>query len=259
MNEFIKAGSKIYTRPNGIDYALESGTTYTLKFDSWEGSMFLELSNNLELPKNYFCGPSDKKFVGRVLDYFNTTTKSTTGVMLKGLKGSGKSITAKKIAIDSHMPIIVVDPGFPARKLNEFFNKFKQNVCVLFDELEKNEKNWDTDQLLTFLDGISCTCRKLVIFTCNSDDNVCDFIKDRCSRVRYSRTFDALSEDAVFGLCNRELEDEGEARAACKFIMNTFKTISYDNVLSFVEEIKLDQNATYEELIKDLNIYKNES
>lgn len=256
MNEFIKAGSKIYTRPNGIDYALESGTTYTLKFDDWGGDLFLEMSNNLELPSNYFCSPSDEKFINRVLDYFESTAKNTTGVMLKGLKGSGKSITAKKIALDSNLPIIVVDPAFPARKLNEFFNKFKQNVCVLFDELEKNDKKWDTDQLLTFLDGISCTCRKLVIFTCNSDDNVCDFIKDRCSRVRYCRIFDALSEDAIFGLCNRELKDEDKAHEACKFIMDTFKTISYDNVLSFVEEIKLNTNATFEEIIEDLNIYK---
>lgn len=259
MNEFIKAGSKIYTRPNGVDYALESGITYTLKYDDWEGTMFLELSNNLELPCNYFYSDTDKKFVNRVLDYFSITDKNTTGVMLKGLKGSGKSITAKKIALDSKLPIIVVDPRCPASRLNEFFNKFKQSVCVLFDELEKNQRTWDSDKLLTFLDGISATCRKLVIFTCNSDDDICDFIKDRCSRVRYCRVFDALSEDAVFGLCKRELEDESEARAASKFIMSNFKTISFDNVLSFLEEIKIDQNATYEDLMKDLNIYKNES
>jgi hypothetical protein len=65
-----------------------------------------------------------------------------------------------------------------------------------------------------------------------------------------------MSEEAVFGLCNRELDDEGEARAACAFIMKTFKTISFDNVLSFIEEIKLDEDSTYEELMENLNIYK---
>ena len=67
-----------------------------------------------------------------------------------------------------------------------------------------------------------------------------------------------MSEDAVLGLCTRELEDEGEARAACAFIMKTFKTISFDNVLSFIEEIKIDAKSTYEDLMKDLNIYKKE-
>lgn len=258
MNEFIRSGSKIYTRPSGVDYALENGITYTLKYDDWGGTSYLELSNNLTLPANYFYGSEDKKFVDKVLKYFSQTPKNTTGIMLKGLKGSGKSITAKKIALESNLPIIVVDTKFPAKRLNEFFNKFQQNVVILFDELEKNERYWDTDDLLTFLDGISATCKKLVIFTCNSDEDVCDFIKDRCSRVRYCKIFDALSEDAVLGLCTRELEDEGEARAACAFIMKTFKTISFDNVLSFVEEIKMDEKSTYEDLMKDLNIYKKE-
>lgn len=258
MNEFIRSGSKIYTRPTGVDYTLENGTTYTLKYNEWEGTSYLELSNNLTLPANYFYGTDDKKFVDKVLKYFEQTAKNTTGVMLKGLKGSGKSITAKKIALESNLPIVVVDTRFPAKRLNEFFNKFQQNVIVLFDELEKNERYWNTDDLLSFLDGISATCKKLVIFTCNSDKDVCDFIKDRCSRVRYCKVFDALSEDAVLGLCTRELEDEGEARAACAFIMKTFKTISFDNVLSFIEEIKIDAKSTYEDLMKDLNIYKKE-
>jgi SpoVK/Ycf46/Vps4 family AAA+-type ATPase len=256
MNEFIKSGNKVYTKPSGVDYTLESGVTYNLKYDDWEGLMYLELANNIKLPENYFYSDPDKNFVSKVLTYFNATVKNTTGIMLKGLKGSGKSMLAKKIAIESNLPIIVVDPGFPARRLNEFFNKFSQDVVILFDELEKNKKYWDSDKLLSFLDGISATCKKLVIFTCNSDDDICEFIKDRCSRVRYCRTFDAMSEEAVFGLCNREIDDEGEARAACAFIMKTFKTISFDNVLSFIEEVKMDSHATYEDLMKDLNIYK---
>lgn len=256
MNEFVKAGSKIYTRPNGMEYTLEKGITYQLKWDDWNAVAYLELGNNITLPENYYSSTSDNAFITRVLNYFNNTSKNTTGIMLKGLKGAGKSVCAKKIAIDSNLPIIVVDPMFPARRLNEFFNKFQQEVCVLFDELEKNEKYWKTDDLLTFLDGIAATCKKLVIFTCNSDEDCCDFIKDRCSRVRYNRIFDAMDEEAILGLCNRELDDEGEARAACAFIMSTFKTISFDNVLSFLEEIKLDKDSTYEELIEDLNIYK---
>lgn len=255
MNEFVKSGNHVYTKPTGVDYSLESRKSYILKYDDWKGQCFLETTQGITLPDRYFYSKTDKLFVDRITNYFNTTDKTTTGVMLKGLKGSGKSMLAKKLALESALPIIIVSPDFPTRKLNDFFNNFKQATCVLFDELEKNERRWNTDDLLTFLDGISTNGKKLVIFTCNSDDKVCDFIKDRCSRVRYSRTFDAMSEDAVAELCNREIEDEGEARAACAFIMKTFKTISFDNVLSFIEEIKLNQKDTYEDLVKDLNIY----
>lgn len=256
MNEFIKSGSKIYTRPSGMEYTLQPGETYQLKWQEWESIAFLEFTNKITLPSNHYISNSDDIFIKRVLNYYDNTAKNTVGIMLKGLKGAGKSVCAKNIAIRSNLPIIIVDPMFPARRLNEFFNKFKQPVCVLFDELEKNERYWKTDDLLTFLDGIAATCKKLVIFTCNSDENCCDFIKDRCSRVRYSRTFDAMSEEAIFGLCSRELNDEQKAKEICKFITETFKTISFDNVLSFLEEVKLNYNSNYEELMEDLNIFK---
>lgn len=256
MNEFIKNGNKVFTRPNGSDYTLELGSTYVLKYDSWGGYGYLEVSNKIKLPENYFCSNTDKKFISKVLNYFKTNKKSTTGVMLTGLKGSGKTVTSKKIAIDSKLPIIIVDTQFPAKRLQDFFDKFTQEVVVVFDEVEKNKDRWNSEDLLNFLDGISNTCRKIVIFTCNSDEKLCDFIKDRCSRVRYWKQFNELPEADIYELCLRELKDENKASSLTSFITQNFKTISFDNVLSFVEELKMDENCSYEELLNDLNIHK---
>lgn len=256
MNEFIKNGNKVFTRPSGSDYTLESGATYVLKYDAWGGYGYLEVSNKIKLPENYFCSNTDKKFISKVLNYFNLKNKSTVGVMLTGLKGSGKTITSKKIALDSKLPIIIVDTQFPANRLQDFFDKFKQEVVVIFDEIEKNKDRWDSEKLLNFLDGISSTCRKIVIFTCNNDEKLCDFIKDRCSRVRYWKQFNELPEADIYELCLREMEDENKASSLTSFITQNFKTISFDNVLSFVEELKMDENCSYEELLNDLNVHK---
>lgn len=256
MNEFIKNGNKVFTRPSGSDYTLESGATYVLKYDSWGGYGYLEVSNKIKLPGNYFCSNTDKKFISRVLNCFNLKNKSTVGVMLTGLKGSGKTIMSKRIALDSKLPIIVVDTKFPANRLEDFFDKFKQEVVIIFDEIEKNKERWDSEKLLNFLDGISSTCRKIVIFTCNNDEKLCDFIKDRCSRVRYWKQFNELPEADIYELCLREMEDENKASSLTSFITQNFKTISFDNVLSFVEELKMDENCSYEELLNDLNIHK---
>ena len=93
---------------------------------------------------------------------------------------------AKVLAKESKLPIIVVGSDYPAKKLNDFFKEFNVPVCVIFDEVEKN---WNTNQMLEFLDGIQATAKKLVIMTCNNLNMVSEYMQDRCSRIRYLRKY----------------------------------------------------------------------
>lgn len=254
-NEFLRSGNKILTRPAGMDCELEIGEVYTLKWDDWNGLAYLELGSTMSLPINLFKTKSDEKFIQKVINSFNKEKKPTTGVMLTGLKGSGKTVMSKMLAFESNLPIIIIDPTFPTRHLDKFFSKFTQTkVCVIFDEIDKNERFWNTENLLSFLDGIQSTSKKLVLFTCNNDSKVNEFVLDRCSRIRYCKTFDKLPKEAILEIANQTLTDTSKANEIAEFVIDRFQIVSYDNVVSFMEEVNAYPEDDLISLVDDLNI-----
>lgn len=172
--------------------------------------------------------------------------------MLSGVKGTGKTVMAKVIAKNSNLPVIVVDEDFPTSQINDFFRKFTTPVAVIFDEVDKH---WDTEDLLGWLDGVQTNAKKLVLFTCNNEDRVNEYLKDRCSRVRYTRHFEA-NDNARF--LKEILKDKGiaedEIESTYTFIVNNFNLLSIDNILSFIDEKLMFPGLSNEHLLKDMNI-----
>lgn len=151
MSEFIKAGERIVNKPTGLDYDLVNGKVYNLKWDRYNGMSYFEEDGSLSLPSKVYTTKSDDVFIKRVNTYFQKTSKLSTGVMLSGIKGTGKTVMAKVIAKNSNLPIIVVDEDYPTGRINDFFRKFKTPVTIIFDEVDKH---WDTEDLLGWLDGV---------------------------------------------------------------------------------------------------------
>lgn len=252
MSEFIKVGDKIVNKPNGFDYDLINGKVYNLKFDRFGVGAFFEEDGSLNLPKKVYTTKDDDLFIKRVNTYFKKTNKLSTGVMLSGVKGTGKTVMAKVIAKNSGLPIIVVDEDFPTSRINDFFRKFNTPVVVIFDEVDKH---WDTEDLLGWLDGVQINAKKLVLFTCNNENNVNEYLQDRCSRIRYKRNFEP-NDNARF--LKEILKDKGiakdEIEATYKFIVDNFKLLSIDNILSFIDEKMSFPKLSNEVILKDMNI-----
>lgn len=252
MSEFIKVGEKIVNKPTGLDYDLINGKVYNLKWDRYNGMSYFEEDGLLSLPAKVYTTKSDDVFIKRVNTYFQKTSKLSTGVMLSGIKGTGKTVMAKVIAKNSNLPIIVVDEDYPTGRINDFFRKFETPVTIIFDEVDKH---WDTEDLLGWLDGVQTNAKKLVLFTCNNEDRVNDYLKDRCSRVRYIRHFEA-NDNARF--LREILRDKGIAEDKIKdtytFIVNNFGLLSIDNILSFIDEKLLFPELSNEEIFNNMNI-----
>lgn len=252
MSEFIKVGERIVNKPTGLDYDLINGKVYNLKWDRYNGMSYFEEDGSLSLPSKVYTTKSDDIFIKRVNTYFQKTSKLSTGVMLSGIKGTGKTVMAKVIAKNSNLPIIVVDEDYPTGRINDFFRKFETPVTIIFDEVDKH---WDTEDLLGWLDGVQTNAKKLVLFTCNNEDRVNDYLKDRCSRVRYVRHFEA-NDNARFlreilrdkGITEDKIED------TYTFIVNNFGLLSIDNILSFIDEKLLFPELSNEEIFNDMNI-----
>lgn len=252
-NSFLNVDGHIVPKPDGLDCSLEPGKVYTLLRDKGADELYLEEDKTFEFPKVYYLGDNDKKLISKSISTFEKTDKMTTGVLLSGLKGSGKTLLAKKIAIESKLPIIVVDKNVYADDIEGFFARIETDVCVLFDEIDKY---WNTRYLLGFLDGVKPTCKKLVVATCNNEKEIDEYLNDRCSRIRYKKTFRGLTKEVVKGIINDIIDNKDKSEAAAEYIMNNIRTISHDNVIVFGEELKNNPNDSFDEIMEFLNIAK---
>lgn len=258
MNEFIQNGERIRIKPKGLNYELVPGKIYDLLFEACEGYSYLKENGNLNMPEKIYETEEDTKFMDRVLSFHGSKyNNGNTGVLLAGDKGTGKSMLAKRIALKSNLPVIVVDSNYPLWQITRFFKDVKTETCIILDEIEKNPRLWPSTDLLTFLDGVQDTGKKIVLMTCNKTNDLDDNLFDRCSRIRYYRKYKANANEIFI---EDMIKDKGIKvnPALVNFIMR-FKVKSFDNINSFLDEYKLylestDTNFMLEDVAKVMNI-----
>lgn len=255
MANFIKNGNNIVPFPKGLEYELEPGKVYDLLIKEVWGEQVTRftLNGKMNLPPKVYQTKKDKIFVNRVLKNFYSSEKNTTGVLLTGDKGTGKSVTAKILAKEAQLPIIVINSDTKEKYLEEFFKKFDQPVCILFDEVDKN---FNTQQMLTFLDGMHKTAKKLVIMTANNEDNLSNFIKNRCSRIRYYRHYNMLEDAKEYAELICEAKGIKDREEIVNFIIKNIKYPSIDNICSFIDEIIFTKEwkLSLKEVLEFMNI-----
>lgn len=252
MSEFIKLGDRIVAKPKGSDYDLIPGKTYSLEWDSWNDEAIIKENGEFNMPEKIYESKDSKFLKERVMNYFNATSDQNVGVMFAGEKGTGKSVDAKYLAQCSGLPIFIVNPRFPIRQLTKVFKKFESQVCIILDEVEKN---WNTEHMLEFLDGVEKTCKKLVLMTCNDLGRVSQYMQDRCSRIRYLRKY-TVKDNYEFLPFLLEQYDITNKEEITEFITNRMKLPSIDNMLALIKEVKLleDKNYSIEMVAKFMNM-----
>ena len=252
MSEFIKLGDRIVAKPKGSDYDLIPGKTYSLEWDNWNDEAIIKENGEFNMPEKIYESKDSKFLKERVMNYFNATSDQNVGVMFAGEKGTGKSVDAKYLAQCSGLPIFIVNPRFPIRQLTKVFKKFESQVCIILDEVEKN---WNTEHMLEFLDGVEKTCKKLVLLTCNDLGRVSQYMQDRCSRIRYLRKY-TVKDNYEFLPFLLEQYNITNKEEVTEFITNRMKLPSIDNMLALIKEVKLleDKNYNIEMVAKFMNM-----
>lgn len=255
--KFLKVGKKVNFKFNteGLECDLTPGQVYDVKVDRFTDSISLEEIDPFSLPEKVYITTKDQKFIDKVLKSYNGSTDGFTGVMLAGTKGSGKTITAKVIANSSNLPIININKNINPFYLAKLVRSLGEtNVCFFFDELDKVLENYDDSALLQILDGSDTTGKHLILFTCNDQDKISEYLIDRCSRIRYWKEFDELSPSLIQIILEDTLNEKKEAKSLQDFINENFRVKSFDNVMSFIKEVNAFPTDTFEDLFSDMNL-----
>lgn len=223
---------------------------YIIKEDPF-GNLYLEMIDSFDRPARMY-GDTIKN-TDRIIRTFMDRNAST-GVMLAGEKGSGKSLLAKNLSIEgAHrwaIPTIVINAPWKGDKFNKFLQDIEQPCMVLFDEFEKIYDEEDQEQILTLLDGVFPS-KKLFVLTCNDKWRIDRHMRNRPGRIFYMLDFKGLSADFIAEYCNENLNDKSHIEQICS-ISALFAEFNFDMLKALVEEMNR-YNETPQESLRMLN------
>lgn len=261
MTYFLKMGNMYkVSKKEAMDLheALPAGN-YVIKKNEMTGEMYLEQIDNFEI-RGKIYGDTNKR-ADRILYAFNDRP-TTTGVMLTGEKGSGKTLLAKMLSVKGYeqgIPTIVINQPWCGEAFNAFIQSIEQPLIVVFDEFEKVYDEHDQELMLTLLDGVYPT-KKLFVLTCNDKWRVNSHMRNRPGRVFYSLEYKGLEADFIREYCEDNLKAKEHIEKIVG-IAGTFDQFNFDMLKALVEEMNRF-NETPQEAMQMLNTkpeYGNES
>lgn len=223
---------------------------YTVKYDKMQSRFYLDQIESFS-NKGKVYGDTMQS-VHRVLKTFESRP-SSTGVMLNGEKGSGKTLMAKLLsstAAEQGIPTIVINAPWCGEEFNMFMQMIEQPIVILFDEFEKVYDKDDQEKLLTLLDGVYPS-KKLFVLTCNDKWRVDSHMRNRPGRIFYMLDYKGLDQEFIIEYCEDNLNNKTHISTICKIGM-MFAQFNFDMLKALVEEMNRF-NETPQESMKMLN------
>lgn len=252
---FVKTNREIRLTDSNVEsFNLLPNGYYLVKYDSRNNQYFLEETDDFKIPDKVY---GDSEYLSdRYVKSFNQTDKNM-GILLTGLKGTGKSLTAKLTAIKSNLPVILVTEEFTGEEFKSFLNSIKQVVVIFIDEFEKVYTETETqDSLLSLLDGVF-EGKKLFIFTSNMVNRINQYMLNRPGRIRYLAEYESLSDETISDVVDDSLINK-VYREELLNILDIIGNISMDILVSLINEINLYDESP-KDVIKFLNIRPEDS
>lgn len=251
MTYYIKNGARWSVTADAaleIRQGLPVGT-YTVKNDPFAG-FYLEEIENFKIGHKIYGETT--AHAERILNTFDKRENST-GVLLTGEKGSGKTLLGKLISVmgrEQGIPTIVINNPWSGEEFNGFIQSIEQKTIIMFDEFEKVYDAESQEQMLTLLDGVYPS-RKLFVLTSNDKYRINAHMKNRPGRIFYRMDYTGLSSSFIREYCEDALEDKSKIEDICKVAL-TFSEFNFDILKAVVEEVNRYGESPYE-VIQILN------
>lgn len=185
----------------------------------------------------------ETSFVERVIKTYESTSFGNLGILLNGLKGTGKTVSSKIISNRLNQPTIIVDNEFPNLNPQSFLNSIPQNITIFIDEYEK--VYGDSSKMLTIMDGVlNSSYRRAFILTTNNlyiEEN----LLQRPSRIRYLKKFKDLSANVVEEIVDDCLKFP-QFKKDCLAFISSLEVITVDIVKAIVAEVNIHEESPNE-------------
>lgn len=249
---FLKSGNnfRVSTKEAMDLHDFLPAGNYTVKFDQQSSQFYLEAIDAFEI-RGKIYGDTLKN-TDRILRTFKDRSAST-GVMLTGEKGSGKTLLAKNIAataVAEGIPTIVINAPWKGDGFNKFLQMIEQPTVILFDEFEKVYDREDQEHILTLLDGVFPS-KKLFMLTCNDKWRVDQHMRNRPGRIFYMIDFKGLDANFIREYCEDNLNAKEHIDQIVS-IAGTFDQFNFDMLKALVEDMNR-YNETPQDVLRLLN------
>lgn len=261
QTKFMVSGSAVYVFNMNEETTLDAlpPKVYTIQYNQLDGFYLSITKSKLEIPSKIYGNTVER--VNKCITTYETRNAST-GVLLTGDKGTGKtllmSLLANEVMDRLSLPVLLVTEPYAGTQFTSFIASIGE-CCMIFDEFGKmysannvrNENEVPQKSLLSLMDGVDKT-KRLIILTENSEMDVNEFMLNRPSRIYYHFRYKKLDESSIEGYC----DDLNVNKKTIKDIIDLSrcsKLFSFDMLQSIVEE-HLRFNISIDDVVRDLNI-----
>lgn len=229
-------------------------SVFTVGFDELKSEFYLNKVEDMEVPDRTYGDAAST--ASRIVSTFVDRGDKSTGVLLVGEKGSGKTLLSKMVCRaaqrDHSMPVIIVNQPWAGDLFNSFLQSIEQPCVVLFDEFEKVYRQVEKrEAMLTLLDGVY-NSRKLFLLTANDKWAIDANMRNRPGRIYYMLEFSGLSQDFIMEYAVSNLRDPSKAAGVVK-ISTLFEAFNFDMMKALIQEMNR-YGETAVEALKFLNI-----
>lgn len=177
------------------------------------------------------------RFVQHVLKTFRNT-KGNLGILLNGVKGTGKSVTAKVLANEFNLPIVIVKSfGEHNDALVEYLASFNFDCIFFMDEFEKTWSDKDSS-ILQIMDGVYNSKHRRIFLLTTNETYINENLLSRPSRLRYVKEFGNLEREIVEEYLNDNLNDKERIESIIDFV-DTLQISTIDILKTIVEDINI--------------------